>query len=59
MVTDNKGDGHVIKIGTPIGINRGVVYKIQSGEVIIKEEFRNYKDEKETRYVSKKAPSGM
>ena len=59
MVTDNKGEGHVIKIGTPIGINRGVVYKIQSGEVIIKEEFRNYKDEKEIRYVSKKAPSGM
>lgn len=41
MVKDNKGDGHVIKEGTPIGINRGVVYKIKPGEVIIREEVRD------------------
>lgn len=58
MVKDNKGVGHVIKIGTPIGINRGVVYKIQSGEVIIREEYKNtLNGEKEFREVSKKTPS--
>ena len=54
MVMDNKGDGHVIKEGTPIGINRGVVYKIEPGEVIIREEVKNYKGETEFKEVSKK-----
>ena len=58
MVKDNKGDGHVIKIGTPIGINRGVVYKIQPGEVIIREETKNpLTGKKEFTEVSKKTPS--
>ena len=57
MVTDNKGDGHLIKEGTPIGLNGGVVYKIQPGEVIIREEYKNYKGEKEFRDVSKTTPS--
>ncbi len=58
MVTDNKGDGHVIKEGTPIGLNGGFVYKIQQGEVIIREEYKNVLNgEKEFRDVSKKTPS--
>ncbi len=57
MVTDSKGDGHVIKVGTPIGTNGGVVYKIEPGEVIIKEEVTNFKGEKEPRLIEKKAPS--
>lgn len=58
MVKDNKGDGHVIKEGTPIGINRGVVYKIEPGEVIIREEIRNaLTGKKEPRDVVKTTPS--
>jgi len=57
MVKDSKGDGYVIKEGTPIGTNDGVVYKIKPGEVIIREEFRNFKGEKEFRDVSKRTPS--
>lgn len=57
MVTDNKGDGHLIKEGTPIGLNGGIVYKIKPGEVVIREEFKNYKGEKEFRDVSKTTPS--
>jgi len=58
MVTDNKGDGYVIKEGTPIGLERGYVYKINPGEVIIREEYRNITTgEKEFRDVSKKTPS--
>ena len=41
MVTDNKGEAHLIKEGTPIGLNRGVVYKIEPHEVIIREEVRD------------------
>ncbi len=57
MVTDSKKDGHVIKEGTPIGRNGGVVYKILPGEVIIREEFRNFRGEKTFREISKKSPS--
>ena len=60
MVKDNKGEGHVIKVGTPIGLNGGVVYKIRSGEVIIREEFKNFlTGEKEFREVSKKTHPDM
>ena len=54
MVKDSKDDGHVIREGTPIGTNGGVVYKIKPGEVVIREEFTNFKGEKEFRDVSKK-----
>lgn len=57
MVKDAKDDGHVIKEGTPIGTNGGVVYKIQPGEVVIREEFTNFRGEKEYRDVSKKTIS--
>ncbi len=57
MVKDSKDDGHVIKEGTPIGTNGGVVYKIQPGEVIIREEFINFRGEKDFRDVIKKAIS--
>ena len=57
MVKDSKDDAHVIKEGTPIGTNGGVVYKIEPGEVVIREEITNFKGEKEFRDVSKKTPS--
>ena len=37
MVKDSKDQGHVIKEGTPIGTNGGIVYRIKEGEVIIRE----------------------
>ncbi len=57
IVKDSKDDGHVIKEGTLIGTNGGVVYKIQPGEVIIREEFINFRGEKDFREVSKRAVS--
>jgi Tfp pilus assembly protein PilP len=57
MVKDSKDDGHVIKEGTMVGTNGGVVYKIEPGEVIIREEFINFRGEKDFRDVSKKTVS--
>jgi type IV pilus assembly protein PilP len=57
MVTDSKKVGHVIKEGTSIGRNGGVVYKINPGEVIIREEYRDFRGEKTYREISKKSPS--
>lgn len=57
MVVDSKDDGHVIKEGTLIGTNGGFVYKIEPGEVIIREEYVNFRGEKDFRDVSKKSIS--
>ena len=57
MVTDSKKVGHVIKEGTPIGRNGGVVYKINPGEVIIREEYRDFRGERKYREISKTSPS--
>jgi Tfp pilus assembly protein PilP len=43
MVRDAKGLGFVIRKGTPIGINGGFVYQITENEVIIREEYRDYR----------------
>ena len=43
MVRDSKGLGYVIRKGTPIGINGGVVHQIREKEVIIREEVRDFK----------------
>ncbi|MFC1494399.1 pilus assembly protein PilP [Thermodesulfobacteriota bacterium] len=57
MVTDSKKEGHVIKEGTPIGRDGGVVYKINPGEVIIREEYRDFRGETKYREIFKKSPS--
>ena len=46
MVKDSKDVGHVIKEGTLIGTNGGFVYKINEGEVIIREEYVDFKGQK-------------
>ena len=53
MVKDSKGVGHVIKEGTPIGTNNGVVYKITQGEVIIREEYKDFRGQTQYREISK------
>ncbi len=57
MVQDPKGLGHVIKIGTAIGTNGGVVYQINEGEVIIREEYQDFRGKKQFRDISKKTPA--
>jgi Tfp pilus assembly protein PilP len=41
MVRDSKGLGYVIKKGTPIGINEGVVHEIKAKEVIVREQYKD------------------
>lgn len=43
MVRDSKGVGHVIKKGTPIGLNEGVVHVIKEEEVIVREKHKDFK----------------
>ena len=54
MVRDAKGLGYVIKKGTPIGRNDGIVYRISQKEVIIREKTKNIDGEVEIKDVSKK-----
>ena len=39
LVRDSKGDGHVIKVGTPIGRRGGRVIEIKEDEVIVRESY--------------------
>jgi type IV pilus assembly protein PilP len=57
MVRDSKGLGHVIKEGTAIGTNGGVVHKIARGEVIIREAYKDFRGNIQYRDISKKTPS--
>jgi hypothetical protein len=57
MVRDSKGLGHVIKEGTGIGTNGGVVHEIKAGEVIIREEYENFRGETQHKDIIKKTPS--
>lgn len=41
MVRDSKGLGYVIKKGTAIGINEGVVHEIKAKEVIVREQYKD------------------
>lgn len=59
MVRDSKGVGHVIVKGTAVGTNGGVVEKITDREVIIREEYRDFKGATRFKDVAKKLPSLM
>jgi type IV pilus assembly protein PilP len=59
MVRDSKGLGHVVMRGTAIGTNGGVVDKITEKEVIIREEYRDFRGTKKAREITKKIPSPM
>lgn len=54
MVRDAKGVGYVIREGTPIGINGGVVYQIKEGEVIVREKYTDVKGRVKFKRISKK-----
>lgn len=57
MVRDSKGIGHVITEGTDIGTNGGVVYKIKEGEVIIREEYKDFRGRTQYNDIVKKSPT--
>ena len=57
MVRDSKGLGHVIRRGTAIGTNGGVVHEIKEGEVTIREEYKDFRGREKYRDVAKKVPS--
>jgi Tfp pilus assembly protein PilP len=57
LIRDSKGDGHIIKIGIPIGKSRGKVIRISKNEVIIREYYKDIKGKRITRDVSMKLPS--
>jgi len=43
LVQDSKGEGHVIKIGTPVGRKRGKVLEIREKEVVVREYDKDYR----------------
>ena len=59
LVRDSKGLGHVIKKGTFIGTEGGVVHEIREKEVIIREEYRDFRGNIKYRDQTKRLPSPM
>ena len=57
MVRESKGTGHVIKKGTAIGTNGGIVYKIYDGGIIIREEYRDFRGETKHKDIKKSLPA--
>ena len=57
MVKDSKGTGHVIQKGTAIGTNGGFVERITDKEVIIREEYKDFKGTVRYKDIAKKLPS--
>ncbi len=43
LVRDSKGDGHVIKVGTPIGKQGGRVSEIREGAVVVRELYKDFR----------------
>ena len=58
MVREAKGLGHVIRKGTPIGRNGGVVQSITEKEVTIREEFKDFRGLAKSREIKKVLDSG-
>jgi type IV pilus assembly protein PilP len=57
MVRDAKGIGHVIRKGTLIGTNGGVVREIKDGEVVVREEYKDFRGQVIVKDISKRLPS--
>lgn len=52
LVRDSKGDGHTVKVGTPIGRRRGRVVKILDKELVVRESYKDYRGRKKIRDIS-------
>jgi Tfp pilus assembly protein PilP len=59
MVKDSKGIGHVIQKGTSVGTNGGFVERITEKEVVIREEYRDFRGTVRYKDIAKKLPSLM
>ena len=59
MVKDSKGTGHVIQKGTAVGTNGGFVERITDKEVVIREEYKDFKGTVKYKDIAKKLPSLM
>lgn len=59
MVKDSKGTGHVITKGTGMGVNGGFVERITDKEVVIREEYKDFKGTIKYKDIAKKLPSLM
>jgi type IV pilus assembly protein PilP len=57
MVRDSKGVGHVIQKGTPIGTNDGTVHAVTEREVIVREEYKDFRGAIQYREVAKRLPT--
>jgi Tfp pilus assembly protein PilP len=60
MVRDSKGIGHVIVKGTAIGTGGGVVDRITDREVVIREEYKDFRGATKEKEITKKltTPTG-
>lgn len=56
LVRDSKGDGHTIKVGTPIGRKGGKVIEILDREVLVRESYRDIRGRKKIRDISMRLP---
>ncbi len=59
MVRDSKGLGHVIKKGTFIGTDGGVVHEITNKEVVIREEYKDFRGNVKHKDRSMRLPTLM
>jgi Tfp pilus assembly protein PilP len=57
MVREAKGTGHVIRKGTAIGTNGGIVHEINDRAVIIREEYKDFRGQVKYRDIAKKVPA--
>ncbi|MBW1763438.1 MAG: pilus assembly protein PilP [Deltaproteobacteria bacterium] len=55
VVVDSKNVGHVIREGTPIGTNGGTVNKIGEGEIVIREEYKDFRGRTQYRDIVKRS----
>ena len=54
LVEDAEGKGYTVTVGTKIGRGGGIVTRVTDGEILVKEEFRDYTGSKVVRESSMK-----
>jgi len=57
MVRDSKGTGHVLKKGVYVGTKGGFVHRITEKEVVVREEYKDFKGNKKDKDIPKRLPS--
>ena len=57
LVRDSKGEGHPIKVGTPIGRRRGRVIRILDKEVVVREYRKDFRGREKITDISLRLPS--